>query len=99
MEVIKKGRKQKGWSKEFTCTSKGNGGGGCGAVLLVSQNDIYRTSSTDYGGDTEHFTTFCCIECGVETDVSVPISPLGKKPTEAEKRAYTKHAKFLPEAD
>lgn len=69
MKIIKKGREQKGWSKEHTCTGKGNGGGGCGALLLVSENDLYMTSRSDYTGDTDYFTTFKCPCCGVETDI------------------------------
>ncbi len=69
MKVLKKGRKQKGRSKEFKCTGKGNGGGGCGATLLVSENDLYETASYHYDGSSEHYTTFCCPGCGVETDV------------------------------
>lgn len=74
MKVIKKGRKQKGWTAEFICTGSGNGGGGCGAALLVSEGDLYHTYHTDYTGDTDTFTTFTCIACGVETDVKVPVS-------------------------
>jgi hypothetical protein len=69
MKVIKKGRGQKGWSKEYTCTGNGNGGGGCGAILLVSEGDIYMTSHSDYGGGTDYFTTFRCPLCKVETDI------------------------------
>lgn len=70
MRVLKKGRPQKGRSKEFICTGKGNGGGGCGAKLLVSENDLYETSSSHYDGSTDYYTTFKCPECGVETDVN-----------------------------
>lgn len=80
MRVLKKGRPQKGWSSEFSCTGKGNGGGGCGARLLVSQYDLYETRSTDYGGGTDYYTTFSCPECGVETDVDVPVSARGTRP-------------------
>jgi hypothetical protein len=73
MEVVKKGRPQKGWTSKFTCTGHGNGGGGCGAVLLVSEGDLYQTSSS-CRDETDYFTTFCCCECGVETDVKVPSS-------------------------
>jgi hypothetical protein len=69
MKVIKEGRKQTGWAKEFECTGKGNGGGGCGAILLVEQSDVYRMSCTDYGGDIEVYNTFKCSQCGVETDI------------------------------
>lgn len=75
MKVVKKGRPQKGWAKEFTCTGKGNGGGGCGAVLLVEEGDFYQTCRSFYDGSTERYTTFRCTECGVETDVEgVPSS-------------------------
>lgn len=69
MKVIKRGRSQRGWSKEFECTGKGNGGGGCGAKLLVSENDLYMTSSSHYDGSTDYYITFCCSCCGVETDI------------------------------
>lgn len=64
---MKKGREQKGWAKEFTCTGKGNGGGGCGAVLLVERDDLYQTSRSSLG-ETDYFVTFRCPECKVETD-------------------------------
>ncbi len=70
MKIIKKGRAQVGWSKEFTCTGSGNGGGGCGAKLLVSVGDLYHTHRYDYGGGHDIFTTFTCAQCGVETDIT-----------------------------
>lgn len=72
MKIIKKGRKQKGWSKEFTCTGDGNGGGGCGAILLVSKSDLYETKNCDYTGDCDYYTTYSCPCCDVETDIDVP---------------------------
>jgi hypothetical protein len=69
MKVIRKGRPQKGWAKEFTCTGSGNGDGGCDAHLLVEQGDLFRTSSSHYDGTTDHYVTFKCPECGVLTDV------------------------------
>ena len=88
MKIVKKGRQQRGWSKEYKCTGNGNGGGGCGAVLLVSEYDIYGTSNTDYTGDTNYYDTFCCMQCGVETDVKdVPRNKKkGIRPTEEERR-------------
>ena len=70
MKVLEKGRSQKGWAKEFVCTGLGNGGGGCGAKLLVEQDDLYKTSRSDYIGDTDYYVTFMCLECGVETDIN-----------------------------
>ena len=79
MQVIKPGRKQKGWAREFECTGKGNGGGGCGAMLLVEQDDVYCTHHYDYSGGHDVFCTFRCQECGVETDipkeVRLPFTP------------------------
>lgn len=88
MRVIKKGRKQKGWSKEYVCTGFGNGGGGCGAKLLVSEFDLYGTSSHHYDGTSDYYTTFCCCECGVETDVTDhPPRVSGTRPSEKERAA------------
>jgi hypothetical protein len=73
MKTIEKGRPQKGWSKELRCTGAGNGGGGCGALLLVEKPDIYQNEITIYN-------TFTCKECGVETDIhdNLPFIPPGK---------------------
>lgn len=90
VEVVKPGRIQKGWSKKFTCTGAGNGDHGCGAVLLVSAYDIYETSSTVHA-ETDYYRTFCCPQCGVETDIPTkdwpPSSfPLGKRPSDAKRK-------------
>lgn len=70
MKIIKPGRPQKGWAKEFECTGKGNSGGGCGATLLVEEGDLFRTGSHSYDGSSEYCTTFCCEACGVLTDLT-----------------------------
>lgn len=84
MKVIKKGRPQKGWSKKYTCTGKGNNGGGCGAKLLVEAGDLFQTASHHYDGSSESYVTFKCPECGVLTDISDSDIPSGlvlpKKP-------------------
>lgn len=75
MKIIKKGRPQKSWAKQYMCTGNGNGNGGCGAVLLVEEGDLYHTSSSHYDGSTERYTTFRCPACRVQTDVAdVPSS-------------------------
>jgi hypothetical protein len=49
------------------CTGDGNGGGGCGALLLVEEADIFHTES--YARDEmTRYATFMCSECGVLTD-------------------------------
>lgn len=86
MKVIAKGSGQKGWSTQTKCTGGGNGGGGCGAELLVEQPDLFTTSSSDMGGDTETHITFKCCECGVLTDLkNVPYAIKATLPT---KRAF-----------
>lgn len=69
MKVLKKGRAQRGWSQEYICTGKGNGGGGCGAKLLVEFPDLYMTYSSCLG-ESESHVTFRCVECTVQTDIS-----------------------------
>lgn len=88
MKVLKPGRLQAGWSKVFKCTGAGNGGGGCGAKLLVSEYDLYRTESHHYDGSSESYTTFCCPQCGVETDIVDRSAPVkGKRPSQEERKA------------
>lgn len=72
MKVLEKGREQRGWSMEFECTGAGNSGGGCGAKLLVEQDDVYRTCSYARDESTTYYT-FMCSECGVQTDIAKTI--------------------------
>jgi hypothetical protein len=65
MKVIKRDN----WGIIVRCTGIGNGNKGCGCLLHVVPKDIYVTSSTDYLGDTEHYYTVRCPECGAETDI------------------------------
>lgn len=69
MKVLAKGRAQKGWSHEYKCTGSGNGGGGCGAKLLVEFGDLFKTHHYDYGGGHDVYVTFCCVDCHVLTDI------------------------------
>lgn len=75
MRVLKTGRPQSGWAKELECTGKGNGGGGCGALLLVEQDDVFRTHNY-CRDDHDVFNTFKCSQCNVLTDIGVvPFTP------------------------
>jgi len=69
MKLIKKGRDQKGWATEIFCTGDSESGGGCGALLLVEQDDIftYRTGGSycEEGNDVDY--AFICSECGLQT--------------------------------
>ena len=70
MEVIKKGRKQNGWTKEYICTGHGNKDGGCGAVLLVSASDIFISGYFgDYTETGDPAFSFKCPDCEVVTDI------------------------------
>lgn len=69
MKVVKEGRQQVGWAKEFTCTGHGNRGGGCGAVLLVEFRDLFKTGRGYCDGSSDTYITFRCEQCGVLTDI------------------------------
>ena len=68
MKLIQKGRDQKTPAKELECTGKGNGGNGCGAILLVEETDVFATTS-QARDETTHYTTFQCSECNDWTDI------------------------------
>lgn len=81
MKILKKGRVQKGWAIEQTCSGAGNGlkkGGmtGCGATLLVEQPDVFVTE-THHRDETDRYHTFRCPDCGVETDLPDEVIPNG----------------------
>lgn len=69
MKVLKKGRKQTGWSHIFECSGSGNGDGGCGAKLLVEEPDLFRQYS-HARDETTAYISFKCPECGVLTDIT-----------------------------
>lgn len=82
MKILEKGRPQKGWAEKFSCTGAGNGNGGCGAVLLVEQDDVYQTSSSARD-ETSWYNTFKCEGCGVETDIPSNIRLPFDRPSKA----------------
>lgn len=69
MKVIKKGRKG-GRAWQLKCTGKGYGGGGCGALLLISKKDICNLN------DHCNSPNFECPECHTATDVPEKILTL-----------------------
>jgi len=68
MKVLEKG-KQKKWDGEYRCTGGGNGNRGCESLLLVEEDDVFRTESSALG-DTMVYLTFRCPECGSMTDIA-----------------------------
>lgn len=88
MKVLKKGRKQKGWTTEATCSGAGNGDGGCGAKLLVEEGDLFQTSHQSYGDSSpDYFATFRCSECGVLTDIDNYPKSASALPTDPQRRS------------
>ncbi len=81
MKIISKVNNNGEYPKQYICTGKGNDGFGCGSTLEITKEDLYKTSHTDYTGDTAYFTTFMCINCGVETDIDARIHDLPNKQT------------------
>lgn len=69
MRVLKPGREQKGWATEIACSGEGNGGGGCNALLLVEQGDVFVTARS-LRDEMDTFNTFRCPCCNVWTDIS-----------------------------
>lgn len=55
-----------GWDTLQLCTGVGNGGGGCGAFLLVEEEDL-ADMTCDSTGETS--VAFRCISCGAFTDL------------------------------
>lgn len=68
MKIIKEGREQNGWSMEYHCTGNGNGQGGCGAILLVEEEDVFKTKQR-VNGEQIIFYSFRCPSCCVVTDL------------------------------
>lgn len=91
MKVLKHGTGQNGWSKKLECTGKGNGGGGCDALLLIEQTDLYKTYRSFMDGEEEIYVNFTCCECSVETIVeNVPLHIKDQIPS---KKDFMKKAK------
>ena len=68
MLILQPGRERPIWSREVECTGAGNGGDGCGARLLVEEDDLFRT----YAGarvESHVRTTFECCACGALTSI------------------------------
>lgn len=75
MKLIKKGRPQRGWAKQITCTGKGHGRGGCCAALLVEESDLFRIETPIWDDnakceDLNVQVAFQCSECGVISNVN-----------------------------
>ncbi len=68
MEVVRSGKDDREFGKEFTCRGNGfgKGVGGCGAVLRLMPCDV--ACHVDCDGDATHW--FVCPECGAKTYLS-----------------------------
>lgn len=69
MKVLKK-ENTNIWGTVQVCTGYGNGDNGCGALLLVREEDVFVTFLDDIRGpETKFFYTFKCPICGRLTDI------------------------------
>lgn len=68
MKILKKGKPPGSWTTECFCSGKGNGGGGCGAKLLVEESDLFITTASARD-EFDFFVTFRCLDCKVQTDI------------------------------
>ncbi len=81
MEIVRPGREQDGWSKEFECTgTEYNGPTGCGALLRVTKADLFQKHTHDIGGARDE-TVMMCPCCGAQTVLPEPFVSL---PTDKE---------------
>lgn len=58
MKIVKPGRDQKGWAQEVSCSVAG----GCAAVLLVEQADLFHPKTSE---DSDPRIGFECGACGM----------------------------------
>lgn len=79
MKVLKRGRDQKGWAIEAACTGEGYGNGGCGAKLLVEEEDLHWHEYGDGEGGMTNCIAFKCVECGVWTEIKDVPTPIREK--------------------
>jgi hypothetical protein len=90
VKVLKKGKVPAGWHKKLKCTGAGNNTKGCGATLLVLEEDIFKIRLWNRHDIEYNQGRFCCPECGTVTDLresdNKNCHPRGKKPTDAELR-------------
>ncbi|ARK07537.1 hypothetical protein LAV_00162 [Sphingobium phage Lacusarx] len=78
MKIITPGRDQQGYSVEHKCSGHGNGGGGCGAVLLVELADMryFPGVPGSSWGSRDPAVMFRCCQCNVLTDLPVTKWPI-----------------------
>jgi hypothetical protein len=69
--IILKRPKPSKFALKTTCTGKGNTGNGCGAILLVTREDLrfYPGVYGDSWGSRPPAVCFKCIVCSTITDV------------------------------
>ena len=68
MKILERG-KADCWETEQICTGRGNGDGGCGAKLLVSEKDIRVTKHTCIDDSVSTYYKFKCPCCNKKTNI------------------------------
>ena len=80
MDVIRPGRDDPKWSKEFECRGKDGMGRsvGCGALLRVTKRDLFTENVHDIGGPRDE-VRFKCRCCGTTVTINEPFVELPTK--------------------
>ena len=68
MRILSKLNHKLNWSLRIMCD-------GCGSLLEVEKEDIYRTKCYYYNGETSDCYTTVCPNCGREKDISSSLLP------------------------
>lgn len=95
MQVIEHPTPEKATTK-VRCTGSGNGGGGCGALLAITPEDVFITESGPCF-DTEAHKTFACCLCEVWTDVDKLGIPANGEDPKSKAAQEKKRAAFREE--
>jgi hypothetical protein len=69
MKVLRNEEGPDRWKKKVYCTGKGYGGGGCGALLEIHEEDVIEEINRDYDGFTSYDYLFICPLCEKSTSL------------------------------
>lgn len=64
MKVVKPGRNDPAWKREFDC-------GSCGAVVEVERSDLYTTTTDNFLEGRVTLVEFTCCSCCYENTVEI----------------------------
>jgi hypothetical protein len=91
MQVLEKSQPKNQWTETVTCTGVPNVRQGCGAKLIINEDDLFRIEIGN-AGFQHYIAQFQCPECGVRTDFD-------DYPNASILQDYWQHASFRDESD